>query len=128
MLTAEDQRWLERSTGAAALRSQRWTVIAAIFLMVMALINTGLAFWIGNLGGYPPAQILDGWSSDLQLREVYPGAYVKALERLQLSLLQGGGALILGLRAAQAVVERARLQRLYAALQVADRLPRETPS
>lgn len=99
MRARKGQRRLEYPAGVAVLRFRKWTLIAAAFLAVVALVNVGLAFWIGRLGGYTPVQILSGWTPDQPLGQVYPGAYVKAVDRLNLGVLQLGGALFLGFRA-----------------------------
>lgn len=117
MLSLDDRRRLEQSTGTPGRRHQRRTLFAAMFLAVLGTVNLGVAVWIGHLGGYGVAQLAALWVADIQLHQQYSGFYVKTWERLNLGFLQLGLALFFALKVRWLSVERQRDQRLLEAFQ-----------
>lgn len=117
MLSREDRRRLEQATGTSGHRRQQRTLFAAVFLVVFGTVNVGLAVWVGHLGGYQAAQLAQAWVADIQVHQQYSGFYVKALERLNLGVLQLGVALFFAIKARLMGVERRRQQSLIEAFQ-----------
>jgi len=120
MLSLDDRRRMEQSTGNRGRRHQRRTLFAAAFLAVLGTVNLGVAVWVGHLGGYGVAQLAGAWVADIQLHQQYSGFYVKAWERLDLGLLQLGLALFFALKVRGLSMERQRDQRLLRSFQAGE--------
>jgi hypothetical protein len=117
MLSLDDRRWLEQSAGPLGHRHQQRLLFAAVFLAMLGTVNLGVAVWVSHLGGYQAAQLAQAWITDIQVHQQYSGFYVKALERLNLGLVQLGVALFFAFKGRHVGVERRRQQRLIEAFQ-----------
>ncbi|MFN3649011.1 MAG: hypothetical protein ACK47B_05465 [Armatimonadota bacterium] len=117
MLSDTDRNWLERAAGRDGSAAEKLLLFGAIFLVVAGSVNLILAVRIADLSDYSLAQIARGWLAGIELDRLYPGVYLKAVERLTVATLQWGLAASLALAFAGKRTTRRRHQRILQALQ-----------
>jgi fumarate reductase subunit D len=72
-------------------------IVAPIFLVIMGVLNLGLASRIGGNVGVELYQLFQSWIEGVDVTKQYHGMYVKAMERLTTALLQFGLAFVLSI-------------------------------
>src|SRR5438874_2201385 len=114
MLNDKDRRHLERWAGRDGAIAQAVVAVVAIGLLATAALNLALAASWGRLIGLGVPQLLSGWVHGVQWDHQYGGIYLKAMDRLEATVLDCGLSVVLVVAAAGGRAERVRTRNIIA--------------
>lgn len=112
-LTPKDIELLRQSRGAGLRIVLPATLFSfGVLHLIICLVGLHFTAQLGELGGNTFQDIWRQWTSGVALDGTYSGSMVKALERLSISVIQLGVALVFTILGFTSVIHNRRNQRL----------------